>query len=201
MAGKQKTTPGLGEVMNRETLEQFTHIELITYARLQYDLKLNKDSNAREEVIEMILNAARRFKGNAEMRTVAMDDKSAIPMGMVKVRVSPGPHNPNARPIIVGLNFQMASIPCNRDTIMDEKWLTCLQDAVRTNYRVGYDEATGKDGLQWTEEHQYPFSVVDRGPARPKPKQPKKTAKELAAEAVVATEIAEAAAAAEALAK
>lgn len=176
MAGKQETTPVIGETMTRESLEQFSHIELITYARMQYDLKLDKDSTPYDEVLDIIVNAARRFKGNSQMTVVKRDDKRELGMGMVKVRVSPGPHNPNERPIIVGLNFEMASIPCNRDIIMDEKWLVCLQHAVRTNYRVGYNEETGKEGLMWNEENQYPYSVLDRGPARP-------TREELAAKA------------------
>jgi len=176
MAGKQETAPVLGETMTREKLEQFSDIELITYARMQYDLKLSRDSTPRDEVLDIIVNAARRFKGNSGMTVVPRDDKRKLGMGMVKVRVSPGPHNPNERPIIVGLNFEMASIPCNRDIIMDEKWLVCLQHAIRTNYRVGYNEETGKEGLMWNEENQYPYSVIDRGPPRP-------TREELAAKA------------------
>lgn len=160
---KSKANPVLGETMNREALEQIDHDGLLAYGRLQYGLPLNKSANAKEEVIDMILNAARQFKGNAQMKTVGREEKVGLKKGQVRVRVSPGPHNPNNRPIVVGLNFKMATIPVNRDIIMDEKWLTCLHDAVRTNYSMGQDDVTGQETLQWTEEHQYPYSVLDRG--------------------------------------
>ena len=163
--------PDTGAVMSREALEAIDHDGLLAYGRLQYALPISKSHNDRNEIIEMILEAARKFKGNAGMTQVSTDDTRTLGMGQVKVRVSPGPHNPNNRPVIVGMNFEMASIPVNIDTIMDEKWLPCLSDAVRTNYRVGKDPLTGEDTLEYTDEHQYPFSVLDRGPRRPSPEE------------------------------
>ena len=108
------------------------------------------------------MSAARKYKGNSAMRVVKDEDKTKCPADHVKIRVSAGKYNPNQRPIIVGLNFEMASIPCNKDIIMHKKWLTCLNDAVRTNYFV--DKTGVEETLGYQYEHQYPFSVLDRGP-------------------------------------
>jgi len=157
-----KAERAVGETVSRADLEQMDHQSLIMFARLQYDLQLNAKQNPKGEVIDMLMAAARKFKGNATMRVQAENDKNKVPVDHVRVRVSAGKYNPNQRPIIVGLNFEMASIPCNKDIIMHKKWLTCLEDAVRTNYFV--DKSGPEETLGYQNEHTYPFSVLERGP-------------------------------------
>jgi hypothetical protein len=161
-ATKDEATPAVGETVSRADLEKMDHDTLILFGRLQYDLQLNKKQNPKAECVDLLMSAARKYKGNAGMRVMKEEDKTACPPDHVKVRVSAGKYNPNQRPIIVGLNFEMASIPCNKDIIMHKKWLTCLQDAVRTNYFV--DKSGPEETLGYQMEHQYPFSVLDRGP-------------------------------------
>lgn len=167
MATKKKTSSKqalstVGQEFTRDDLEEMDHPSLVLFARLNYNLDLSTASHPRDECIKMIMNANRRFKGNADMQVVEMGAKAEVPPGHVKIRVSPGNHNPNARPIVVGLNFKMASIPCNKDVILPNKWLPCLQDAIQEKYFVkrGVD---GKEELVSAPEHSYPFSILERG--------------------------------------
>ena len=159
----KKAERAVGETVTRADLEIMDHDTLILFGRLQYDLQLVKAQNPKNECVDLLMAAARKFKGNSSMRILSTDDnKTKCPDDHIKIRVSAGKYNPNQRPIIVGLNFVMASIPCNKDIIMHKKWLTCLQDAVRTNYYM--DKSGVEPELAYQLEHQYPFSVLDRGP-------------------------------------
>ena len=143
----------------RTALKKLTTIELENMARGLYGLNIS-NGMTKKELVDIIVNASQKFRGNAEMTVVAKDDKTVeVPKGYVKIRVSPGPHNPKNRPIVVGLNFKMATIPVNRDIIMDGKWLTCLNDAIESKAVIGTDE-TGRETLMWQDQHKYPFTIL-----------------------------------------
>lgn len=156
-----KATPATGDMVTREALSEMDHPSLVMFAKLNYGMNVSTKSNPPGELIEMIMNAARKFKGNAEMKVVNMNEEVEVPPGYVKVRVSGGKYNPNNRPIPIGLNFRMATVPVNKDVVMHEKWLPCLQDAVRTEYYV--DSSGPSEELGFQEIHSYPFSIIERG--------------------------------------
>jgi hypothetical protein len=160
MATLDKATPEVGDMISRETLVKMNKNELAAFARHSYDLNLNPEQTHKEELIEFIMSAARKFKGNAEMKAVRMNDQVDVPPGYVKVRVSPGDHNPNNRPIVVGLNFMMASIPVNMDVVMHGKWVACLQDAVERKYFVSRNEMTNREILDYNDQHKHPYSIL-----------------------------------------
>lgn len=147
-----------GTTMNRDSLAKLNIAELESMSQMFFGLKLPKGLS-KVELIESILSASRQAQGNQEMKIVEKDTKVEVPKGYVKIRVSPGDHNPNHRPIPVGLNFRMALIPVNKDIVMPAKWLPCLQDAVARKYQVGRDES-GKETLVAHDEHRYPFTLL-----------------------------------------
>jgi hypothetical protein len=153
-----ETIPAEGEI-SRQSLEKLAKAEICNIGRLAYGINMNVNE-PKKTLIDLVINAAHKFKGNAEMRVVEMNEEVEVPAGYVKIRVQPGDHNPNARPIIVGLNFKMASIPCNKDVVLHGKWLTCLEDAVETKYSVRKSTETGRDELVVNEQHKYPFSIM-----------------------------------------
>lgn len=154
-----EATHEVGDIVSRDTLEKMNKSELATFGRSLYGLDISPATNPKNEMVDLIMNAARKFKGNAEMKVVNMNEEVEVPKGCVKVRVSPGDHNPGQRPIPLGLNFRMATVPVNKDVVMSGKWLPCLQDAVERKYFV----SRGPDGteqLDWRDQHKYPFSVL-----------------------------------------
>lgn len=156
-----EATSEIGTVVSRGLLEKFNKTELVAFARLTYGLNVNIDQNAKEDLIELIMNAARQAKGNEEFRVLPKDDaKAEVPKGYVKIKVSAGAHNPKNRPIPVGLNFKMATIPVGKEVIIPGKWMPCLEDAVQRKYSVGYDESTGRETLVWNDQHAYPFTIL-----------------------------------------
>lgn len=159
----KKAEPAVGELFSREDLEQMDHPSLVMFARLNYGLQLNTKAHPKDECVDMIMSAARKFKGNAEMTVVEKDAAVEVPPGYIKIRVSPGDHNPNAHPIPIGLNFKLATIPVNMDVVMHKKWLPCLQDAVQTKYFVKRDPHTGEEQLSSHPQHSYPFSILQVG--------------------------------------
>jgi hypothetical protein len=162
-ASKKASKPEVGVPFSRDDLNEMEHGSLIVFARLDYGLEMNTTAHPKDEVIEAIMNAARKFKGNSEMKVVEKDADVEVPPDYVKIRVSPGDHNPNAHPIPIGLNFRLATIPCNMDVVMHKKWLPCLQDAVQTKYFTKRDPITGHESLQSQPQHSYPFSILQVG--------------------------------------
>jgi hypothetical protein len=159
MATLDKASPEVGEIISRDTLVKMNKNELVQFARHSYDLNLNAEQTHKEELIDFIMSAARKFKGNAEMKYVRMNAPIDVPEGYVKVRVSPGDHNPNNRPVVVGLNFVMASVPVNMDVVMHGKWLTCLKDAVERKYFVSRQD-NGRETLDYNDQHKHPYSIL-----------------------------------------
>ena len=155
----EEATPAVGEEFSRDMLTKMNKQQLVAFAKLTYGLNLVAEQTHKEELIDFIMNAARKFKGNAEMTVVKMGADVEVPPGYVKIRVSPGDHNPNNRPVPIGLNFRMATIPVNRDVVMSGAWLPCLQDAVERRYFVGKDHH-GDETLDWNDQHKYPFSIL-----------------------------------------
>jgi hypothetical protein len=160
---KQEATPAVGDVINRQVLEDMTHADLVMFARLNYGMQgVTTKSSTKADLVDLMMNLARKLQGNAEMKVVEMDEEVEVPPGYVKIRLQGGKYNPNNRPIPVGLNFRMATIPVNKDIVMHGKWLTCLKDAIRTEYFVDrsdpHEETLGRmDSLS------YPYSILERG--------------------------------------
>ena len=163
MTKAKQATPEIGEEVTRDLLKEMTHEGLVLFARMNYALSnVSTKSHPRGELENLIMQAARKYKGNAEMKVVDMGEEVEVPKGYVKIRVSPGDNNPNQRPIPLGMNFRMATVPCNKDVVMHKKWLPCLQDAVQTKYFVDKSNP-GSESLGWMEQHSYPFSILERG--------------------------------------
>ena len=159
MATLDKASPEVGDIISRDTLSKMNKNELVQFGRVSYSLSLNSEQTHKEELIDSIMSAARKFKGNIEMKAVRMNTPIDVPTGFVKVRVSPGDHNPNNRPVVVGLNFQMASIPVNMDVVMDGKWIPCLEDAVERKYYVKRGD-NGREMLESNDQHKHPYSIL-----------------------------------------
>lgn len=149
----------VGTTFDKNSLKKMKIDELEGMAKLLFGLQLPKGLG-KVELIDSILSAARKASGNTEMKVVEKGAKVDVPAGHVKIRVSPGDHNPNHRPIPVGLNFRMALIPVNKDIVMPAKWLPCLQDAVTTKYTVGRDPDSRNETLLEHDEHRYPFTIL-----------------------------------------
>lgn len=148
----------LGTESSHDALMKLSIKELFMLGRNVYGLNMS-NGTSKKDLVDLIINAGQRNKGNAEMQVVSEDEDVEVPKGYVKIRVSPGQYNPKSRPIIVGLNFRQASIPVNRDVVMPGKWLTCLQDAVEDKASIGIDD-DGKETLIFTSQHKYPYSIL-----------------------------------------
>ena len=157
-----KAAPEIGDEISRDDLNEMDHPSLVMFAKLNYGFNVSTKTHPREELVDIIMNAARKYRGNAEMKVTEPGAKSDVPPNHVKIRVTPGDYNPNSRPIPVGLNFRMATIPVNKDVVMHEKWLPCLQDAVETRYYI--DRSGPEETLGWREQQKYPFTILERGP-------------------------------------
>ena len=157
MATEAEST--VGTSLSRDTLVKLNIPELETMAQQLFGLKLQRGLG-KQELIDSILGVSAQAKGNREMKVVEKGAKVEVPPGYVKIRVSPGDHNPNHRPVPVGLNFRMALIPVNKDIVMPAKWLPCLQDAVTTKYALQRNPDTGKEEFVAHEEHRYPFTIL-----------------------------------------
>jgi hypothetical protein len=145
--------------MNREELEQLSITDLVMYANLNFGLGVTKDYN-QFDIINQIEQSQRKFKGNALMRVVDEGDDGPVGPGMMKIRVRPGKHDRIPRPVIVGHQFKIASVPVNRDVIMPARYLVCFEDAVQDVYFT--DELTKEWVCQ--QEHAYSYSVLEMGP-------------------------------------
>lgn len=145
--------------MEKSTLEKFTKKELITYANQTFGLHVNMD-HEKADLINMIVQSERKFKGNAGIRVLEKGDTSKVPPGHVKIRVSPGKYDRTPRPVIIGHQFKLCSVPVNKDVIIPAKYLVCFEDAVQDTYFQ--DEETGEFVCQ--PEHAYAYSVLERGP-------------------------------------
>lgn len=145
--------------MNREEMEALDSQELINYANLNFGLGVNKDYN-RFDIINQVEQAQRKFKGNATMRVVGEGDDGRVGPGMMKIRIRPGKYDRIPRPVIIGHQFKIASVPVNRDVIMPARYLVCFEDAVQDTYFT--DEVTQEWVCQ--QEHAYSYSVLEMGP-------------------------------------
>ena len=158
-----EATPAIEDEVSRDMLAEMDHASLVMFARLNYGMTgMTTKTNPREEVIDLIMNAARKFKGNAGMKVVAMNEEVEVPKDHVKIRVQAGSNNPNQRPVPLGLNFVMATIPVNKDVVMHKKWLSCLENAVQKKYFVDRTDPS-RETLGYMEQHSYPFSILERG--------------------------------------
>jgi len=146
--------------MEESTLNKLNMTELVSYANSTFGLNVNKDYQ-KTDLINMIVQSQRKFKGNAQIRVLDKGDTSTeTPPGHVKIRVSPGKYDRTPRPIIIGHQFKLCSVPVNKDVIIPAKYLVCFEDAVQDVYFQ--DEETKEFVCQ--SEHAYAYSVLDRGP-------------------------------------
>jgi len=151
--------------LGRQELESMDIEQLVVYANMNYGLEVNK-AFAKHDLINMIDAAQRKFKGNENIRVVNADDVGKVGPGMVKIRVQPGKYDVVPRPIVVGLNFKLATIPVNRDVIIPAKYLVCLEDAVQDTFHQHKNDH-GELETVIQQEHAYAYSILERGPALP----------------------------------
>ena len=157
---EHESTPNEGAVFTRDTLSKMKKHEITGMIRMLYGVSINPEQYSKADLIDQGMKLARQYKGNADMRVVKKNDKNVeVPEGFVKIRVSPGEYNKKARPIILGLNFDLCSVPVNRDVVMHGRWLPCLEDAVERRYALGEDD-DGNETLVWSDQHKYPFSII-----------------------------------------
>lgn len=144
--------------MERETLQKLNIKELVAYANSTFGLNVTKDYQ-KNDLINMIEQSQRKFKGNAGIRVLSKGDTSACPPGFIKIRVQPGKYDKTPRPIIIGHNFKLCSVPVNKDVMLPAKYLVCLSDAVQDTY---FQTEEGEFVCQ--PEHAYSYSVLEIGP-------------------------------------
>lgn len=154
-----EATHEVGDIVSPETLKKLNKSELATLGRSLYGLNVSPATNSADEMRDLIVNASRKFKGNAEMKVLEQGEKAGVPPGHVKIKVNQGQHNPNEHPIPLGMNFRMATIPVNREVIMPGKWMPCLEDAVERRYSVRRG-ADGVEELAASDQHKYPFTLL-----------------------------------------
>jgi hypothetical protein len=166
--------------LDRQALEELSHEELVAYANINYGLEVNKGYSV-PDLISMISRTQQQFKGNDSIKVVnARDTHTEVPPGHVKIRVQPGKYDRIPRPVVIGLNFKLATIPVNKDVIIPEKYLVCLQDALQDTLHQ-YKDEQGELVTEILQEHAYAFSILERGPAIKKPSTSKKKAKKAVA--------------------
>lgn len=148
--------------MEESTLKKLTIQELVDHANSNFGLHVTKDY-AKGDIINMIMQSQRKFKGNAGIRVLAKGDTTKCPPGHVKIRIRPGKYDRTPRPVIIGHQFKLASVPVNKDVILPIKYLVCFEDAVQDTY---FQEEDSKE-LVCQPEHAYSFSILERGPDLP----------------------------------
>lgn len=149
-----------------EEFAEFTKKDLVVYGRMNYGLTLSQAMD-KHELIEQLLQAQKKFSGNENILVLKdTDEETEVPPGHVKVRVQPGKYNPKGRPVIASHQFNTFSIPVNRDVIIPNHYLACLEYAVRREHVQDGD--TGDMIAQ--DVHAYPFSIIERGPKLEKKK-------------------------------
>lgn len=144
--------------MSLENLNELPKKELLTIANAVFGLNVN-GSLTKDQLIDLIEQAKQRFKGNEDVTVVEEGNTDRVKPGFIKVRVQPGRYNPQNRPIFVSHNFRPATIPVNQDVVIPAYYESCLKDALQ--YRYHQDPNTRE--LVRTEEHSYPYSVLERG--------------------------------------
>lgn len=144
--------------LTRDNLIELPKKELLTIANAVFGLNAN-GSLTKDQLVDLIEQAKQRFKGNENITVVKEGNTDRVKPGFIKVRVQPGRYNPNNRPIFVSHNFRPATIPVNVDVIIPAYYESCLKDALQTRYTQDRDTRE----LIRTEEHSYPYSVIERG--------------------------------------
>lgn len=143
---------------SREELEAMDEMDLISYANLNYGLGVNKEM-PKYELVNLLDRTQRKFKGNENVRVLRRGEEYTCRPGEVRIRCRPGKHDKVPRPIIVGHQFKIASIPINVDVIIPAKYLTCLQDAVQDTY---FQDPETRELIR-QEEYTYDFTILERG--------------------------------------
>jgi hypothetical protein len=147
---------------NREDMEGMNVPDLVAHANLTYGLGVNKDYQ-KHDLINMIEQSQRKFKGNAGIRVLNPDEEMEVPPGYMKVRIRPNKHDRIPRPAIIGHQFKVCSVPVNKDVIIPQKYLPCFEDAIIDVYFT--DPATNEFVCQ--REHTYSYSILEMGAPLP----------------------------------
>lgn len=137
-------------------LESMDKAELVTYANMTYGLNVNART-PKEELISNILRASQRYRGNSD---IDMSDKVLKP-GYARIRLNKNELNKAGRPVIVGLNGTMYSLPVGPEFNCPLPLVAILNNAVQTQYEVD----PGTNELVPREIHAYPFVVLETSPA------------------------------------
>jgi hypothetical protein len=140
--------------VKRELLEKMTKKDLIEHGNLTFGLSLNANHH-KEDIVNAIERAGMRFRGNQDLSAGDVELKPDY----TKIRLSAGELNPTGRPVIVGLNGKMYSIPVGVEINVPNPLVEILSNAIKKVYKQ--DPRTNE--LIVSEVNSYPFSIIARG--------------------------------------
>lgn len=145
--------------MSNETTEanlrEMEKAELVTYANMTFGLNVNGRMN-KEDIIGSIMRASQKYRGNAQIDV----SSSALKPGFAKIRINKTELNKSGRPVIVGLQGTMYSLPVGVDFQCPLPLVEILNNAVQRQYEVD----PGNNELIPREVHSYPFVVLETRP-------------------------------------
>lgn len=140
-----------------EKLEKMSKAELVTYANLTYGLNVNSN-HGKDDLINAVTRAATKYAGNAQVSL----DVSSLKPGHARIKINKTELNKQGRPVIVGLNGKMCSLPVGAEIVVPNALVEILNHATRYEYEV--DPAQGNE-LVRREVQSYPFSVLEMAPS------------------------------------
>ena len=138
-----------------ERLRTMTKEELVIYGNMTFGLNVNARMN-KEDLIGSILRSESKFGGNTDLLTA----ESSLPPGYAKIKLNKTEMNKSGRPIIVGIQGRMYSLPVGPAFGCPLPIVEVLENAVQ--YQYEQDPATNE--LVRREVHSYPFTVLETSP-------------------------------------
>lgn len=131
--------------------------ELITYANMTYGLNVNARMS-KADLIQMIERSHSKFRGNAE---VEVGNRTLKP-GYARIKINKTELNKSGRPVIVGLNGTMYSLPVGHEFSCPMPLVEILNNAMQ----IQYDIDPSSNELVAREVHSYPFVILETSPSR-----------------------------------
>jgi hypothetical protein len=141
--------------VSEERLNAMTKEELVTYANMTFGLNVNAKMN-KSDLIGAIMRSEQRFGGNADL----LVGDSELPPGYAKLKINTTELNKAGRPVIVGLNGKMFSLPVGIEFGCPMPLVEILNNAVQ--YQYEQDPASLE--MVRREVHSYPFTVLETAP-------------------------------------
>ena len=139
-----------------DQLRGMNKADLVKYANMTFGLNVNAKMS-KEDLISAVLRSRSRFAGNANL----LDDTSTLPPGYARIKINKTELNKQGRPVIVGLNGKMYSLPVGQAFGCPLPLVEILENAVQ--YQYEQDPATQE--LVRRDVHSYPYTVLEISPA------------------------------------